>query len=81
MCGSSLVDATNELATSEQENRIVTHSIPQRPLYYHQRRMVTIHTLTKVCQCDLGDGDEIHSTHILNLKKILPIQKDNRYES
>jgi hypothetical protein len=47
--GSSLVDATNELATSEQENRIVTHSIPQRPHYYHPRRMVTIHTLTNVC--------------------------------
>jgi hypothetical protein len=26
--GSSLVDATSELATSEQENRIVTHSSP-----------------------------------------------------
>jgi hypothetical protein len=57
---SSLVDATNELATSEQENRIVTHSIPQRPHYYHQRRMVTIHTLTNACQCDLGDGDTFH---------------------
>jgi len=60
MGGSSLVDATNELATSEQENWIVTHSIPQRPHYYHPRRMVTIHTLTNVCQCDLGDRDTFH---------------------